>query len=46
METLTRDDGKPLGASDKECRVHQGHQCRAGAGACAAPIKEAKKLLA
>jgi hypothetical protein len=31
METLTRDDGKPLGASDKECRVHQGRGCLCGA---------------
>ena len=33
---------------EKECRVHQEHQpeCRACADACAAVIKEAKKLLA
>jgi len=33
---------------EKECRVHQDHQpeCRACADACAALIKEAKKLLA
>jgi Cys-rich four helix bundle protein (predicted Tat secretion target) len=33
---------------EKECRVHQEHQpeCRACADACAALIKEAKKLLA